>query len=144
MTNTQHSTGRADLYSGLGQLRHCQAPLDDRQRYCVACGTRRPQADDPVARYFASASRRARAAQARRRLRRRAGPQRADRGRLALLPVAAAIGVLVGGSADNSDAGGAEGPEGARRERRRSGATARGERRRRRRKKKGASPPTAR
>jgi hypothetical protein len=31
------------------QCDHCQAPLDARQRYCVGCGARRPQADDPVA-----------------------------------------------------------------------------------------------
>ncbi|MDW5598645.1 hypothetical protein VSS74_30065, partial [Conexibacter stalactiti] len=41
---------------------HCQSPLDERQRYCVACGARRPTADDPVARWFVAADRRARAA----------------------------------------------------------------------------------
>src|SRR6185312_7026325 len=40
---------------------HCQAPLAERQRYCVVCGARRPQADDPAARWFIESARRARA-----------------------------------------------------------------------------------
>ncbi len=82
---------------------HCQAPLDERQRYCVSCGARRPQVDDPVARYFVANARRARAAAAPR----REAPSRSSRSSLALaivlalLPVAAAVGVMVGrGSSD--------------------------------------------
>src|SRR5215218_4074857 len=77
---------------------HCQAPLDERQRYCVSCGARRAQADDPTARYFVTASRRARSA---------ATPPTGQRSAdskssiktaalLALLPVVAAIGIFVG------------------------------------------------
>ncbi|MDO8211061.1 zinc ribbon domain-containing protein [Conexibacter sp. CPCC 206217] len=80
---------------------HCQAPLDERQRYCVVCGARHAQSDDPVAGWFVANARRARAAEA-------APPP--DAGSpppwrsssvvlaiaLALLPVVAAIGVTVG------------------------------------------------
>jgi hypothetical protein len=85
------------------QCDHCQAPLDSRQRYCVACGARRPQADDPVASYFVASARRARATAP------AAGPAHAQRPQsgfrtaliLALIPLAAAIGVVVG--RDGSD-----------------------------------------
>jgi hypothetical protein len=74
----------------------CQAPLDERQRYCVVCGTHRADSNDPVARYLAAA-RRARTA-----------PKPSDQGSravgggarlavaIALVPLAAALGVLVG------------------------------------------------
>lgn len=80
---------------------HCQAPLDERQRYCVACGARRPQANDPVAQYFVANARRARAAEA---APAQSAPPRSSRSTLALalvlalLPVAAAVGVMVGRS----------------------------------------------
>jgi len=85
---------------------HCQAPLDERQRYCVVCGARRAQVDDPAARYFVDATRRARSgatASA-------AAPQRPSRQTgvrtallLALLPVVAAIGIVVGRSGDDGN-----------------------------------------
>lgn len=88
----------------------CGAPLDEQQRYCVECGTSRRHPGDPVARYFADAA-------ARRRMPPAApGAAVAGAGRhvenrwiavaLALIPVAAAIGVLVGhhGSGGGSDA----------------------------------------
>jgi hypothetical protein len=85
---------------------HCQAPLDDRQRYCVACGARRAHADDPVARYFGASARRARPSAA--------APhapvaQRPTSGLmlaivLSLVPVVAAIGVVVGRGTTNDDA----------------------------------------
>jgi hypothetical protein len=78
---------------------HCQAPLDERQRYCVACGARRTRADDPAARYFVTAARRSRASAA-------APSAAATAPRsvsglrtaivLALLPLAAGVGVAVG------------------------------------------------
>jgi len=86
---------------------HCQAPLDERQRYCVSCGARRPQADDPVARYFVTNARRARAAAA---APQAAAPARSSRSSLllaivlALLPVAAAVGVMVGRGANDGEA----------------------------------------
>jgi hypothetical protein len=74
----------------------CQAPLDERQRYCVVCGAHRANADDPVARYLAAA-RRARTAPAPS----SQGPSRPIGGgrlavAIALVPLAAALGVLVG------------------------------------------------
>lgn len=72
----------------------CEAPLDEQQRYCVVCGASRRHATDPLARYLAADRRPQPAVVA------PPAASRAD-GRwtaaaLALLPVAAAIGVLVG------------------------------------------------
>lgn len=88
---------------------HCGSPLDERQRYCVACGARRPASDDPVARWFA-ADRRARLVAA---TAPTAQEQRGGRGGaagvttallIALLPLAAAAGVFVGrGSGSDSE-----------------------------------------
>ena len=79
---------------------HCQAPLAERQRYCVVCGARRPHADDPAARWVVVSARRARAVAA-------APPPAAasagDAGSrlrfalvFALLPLVAALGIVVG------------------------------------------------
>lgn len=81
----------------------CQAPLEPRQRYCVACGSRRLHGDDPAARYLAEATRRARVgtpvatAPAPRR------PTSLSTLALALIPLAAALGVLAGRSQAPSD-----------------------------------------
>jgi hypothetical protein len=74
----------------------CGSALDDEQRYCVVCGANRRHPGDPVARYL-SAARRPPAATA---VSVTAAARRTD-GRwvaaaFALLPIAAAIGVLVG------------------------------------------------
>ena len=84
----------------------CGAPVDDRQRYCVVCGAHLKHAYDPAARYLSQTAPRARTARA------GSGQQRpAGRSRgvglaivLALIPVAAAIGVLAGRSSSNQDA----------------------------------------
>ncbi|MFL5817552.1 MAG: hypothetical protein ACJ76L_08120 [Conexibacter sp.] len=87
---------------------HCQAPLAERQRYCVVCGARRAHADDPAARYFVESARRARAAEA-------APVPGASAGRaadgsasrlrfalvFALLPLVAALGIVVGRGSGN-------------------------------------------
>lgn len=80
---------------------HCQAPLAERQRYCVVCGARRAHADDPAARYFVESARRARAgAAAPPAGARAAGESSAARLRFALvfalLPVVAVLGIAVG------------------------------------------------
>jgi hypothetical protein len=82
----------------------CQSPLEPRQRYCVVCGSRRLHGDDPAARYLAEATRRARAGTpvataptARR-------PTSLSTLALALIPLAAALGVLAGRSQAPSDA----------------------------------------
>ncbi len=90
--------------SGWETCDHCQAPLDERQRYCVACGARRPQADDPAARYFVTASRRARSSEPA-----SAGQPASPQSNvktallLALLPVVAAIGIFVGRGGDDGN-----------------------------------------
>lgn len=80
----------------------CQSPLDVHQRYCVVCGARNRNAASPAAEYFSSAGRRRRVS---------APPARQKRGWLAgnaplllfaILPVAVAIGVLVGKSGGGS------------------------------------------
>lgn len=85
---------------------HCQAPLAEGQRYCVVCGSRRAQADDPAARYFVDATRRARsgalaAAPAPRQPDARQGLKTAAL--LALLPIVAAIGIVIGRNGANDD-----------------------------------------
>jgi hypothetical protein len=84
----------------------CGAPLDAQQRYCVNCAARRGNGANPSSRYFASMSKKTR--------RPLSGPQRkptptsraAAVGFFALLPIAVAIGVVVGRS--NTDNGGEE------------------------------------
>lgn len=84
---------------------HCQAPLDERQRYCVSCGARRAQVDDPTARYFVTASRRARSAATPAASQRPADPKSSIKTAvlLALLPVVAAIGIFVGRGGDDGN-----------------------------------------
>ena len=85
----------------------CGSPLDERQRYCVACGTRRRDANDPAARFLSAATRR------RRNPATAPGPSPAPRRRsaplatalaVAAIPAALGIGVLIGRSSNSSDA----------------------------------------
>jgi hypothetical protein len=84
----------------------CGAPMDPQQRYCVNCAARRGNGANPSSRYFAAMSKRARRPMVR-------PPAKAQGGRaaavgfFALLPIAVAIGVVVG----RADSGG--GDEGA-------------------------------
>jgi hypothetical protein len=83
----------------------CGAPLDPQQRYCVHCAARRGNGANPASRYFAAMSKRARRPLARPPA--RAGGSRAAAvGFFALLPIAVALGVVVGrsGSGDGNDA----------------------------------------
>jgi hypothetical protein len=87
-------------YEPCGQ---CGALLDERQRYCVECGAGRRHPADPVTRHFTQAAQRSPAEPAP-----AAPPRRAVDGRLtalalALLPAAAALGVLVGKHGSGSD-----------------------------------------
>jgi hypothetical protein len=87
------------------QCDQCGAAVDDQQRYCIACGAHLKHAYDPAARYFSQVGARARTSRA------GSAPQRsASHARgvglalvLALIPVAAAIGVLAGRSSNNQD-----------------------------------------
>ncbi len=81
----------------------CGAPLDSQQRYCVNCAARRGNGSNPASRYFAAMSKRARRPTAR-------PPQKSPTSRaasvgfFALLPIAVALGVVVGRSdSSNND-----------------------------------------
>jgi hypothetical protein len=81
----------------------CQSPLEPRQRYCVVCGSRRLHGDDPAARYFSEATRRARVGTP---VAATTAPRRGTSLgtiALALIPLAAALGVLAGRSQAPSD-----------------------------------------
>jgi hypothetical protein len=74
----------------------CRSPLDEEQRYCVRCGARQPDVYDPAARYFKTSTRRRPAPTQRPARRSGSGATRWTALFLALLPVAVALGVLVG------------------------------------------------
>ena len=79
----------------------CRAPVDPDQRYCVRCGARQTHAANPAIGYFASAAAARRTA--------RTGPRSSGRAPLyglffMLLPLAVAIGVVVGRSNSNDNA----------------------------------------
>ena len=89
------------------QCSQCSAPLEQRQRYCVRCGASRRHPDDPVARHHTLAARRSAPPEPVVSPPRRRADTRLTALVLALLPVAAALGVLVGkhgsGPGSNSD-----------------------------------------
>jgi hypothetical protein len=75
----------------------CGAPLDPQQRYCVNCAARRGNGANPSSRYFAAMSKRARRPVARPVTSNAgSGSRAAAVGFFALLPIAVAIGVVVG------------------------------------------------
>jgi len=76
----------------------CGAPLDPQQRYCVECAARRGNGANPSSRYFAAMSKRARRPLARPAAKAASGSRAAAVGFFALLPIAVAIGVVVGRS----------------------------------------------
>jgi hypothetical protein len=84
----------------------CGAPMDPQQRYCVNCAARRGNGANPSSRYFAAMSKKARRPMVRPPAK-QSGSRAAAVGFFALLPIAVAIGVVVG----RADSGG--GDEGA-------------------------------
>jgi hypothetical protein len=74
----------------------CGAPLDPQQRYCVNCAARRGNGANPASRYFATMSQRARRPAARAPAKGASNSRAAAVGFFALLPIAVAIGVVVG------------------------------------------------
>jgi hypothetical protein len=81
--------------------------MDPQQRYCVNCAARRGNGANPASRYFATMSKRARRPLARPAAKQAPGSRAAAVGFFALLPIAVALGVMVGRSGsgeDNSDA----------------------------------------
>ena len=85
----------------------CGAPVDPDQRYCVVCGAHRRNVNDPAARYLSHASARSRrsgrAAPAQRALRPGGARWLALALAIALIPAAAAVGVIAGRSSNNDD-----------------------------------------
>jgi hypothetical protein len=84
----------------------CGAPMDPQQRYCVNCAARRGNGANPSSRYFAAMSKKAKRPPARAAQRRGGGSRAAAVSFFALLPIAVAIGVVVGraGSGEDSSA----------------------------------------
>ena len=85
----------------------CGAPLDERQRYCLTCGTRRRNANDPAARFLSTATRRQRKPAVAPRADaapRRRGASLATALAVAAIPAALGVGVLIGRSSNNNDA----------------------------------------
>ena len=84
----------------------CGSPVDHSQRYCVVCGSRRKHVPDPALRYLASGGARtrgaAKGATSSGRARRSAGLGTALV--IAVIPVAVALGLLIGRSDNGSDA----------------------------------------
>jgi uncharacterized cupredoxin-like copper-binding protein len=82
----------------------CGAPLDPQQRYCVNCAARRGNGANPASRYFAAMSKKARRPLTRPPAKAGPGSRAAAVGFFALLPIAVALGVVVG----RSDSGGSD------------------------------------
>ncbi len=82
----------------------CGAPLDPQQRYCVNCAARRGNGANPASRYFAAMSKKARRPLTRPAAKSGPTSRAAAVGFFALLPIAVALGVVVGRSdSGNSD-----------------------------------------
>lgn len=87
------------------QCGQCGSAVDQQQRYCVVCGTRRQHVTDPAIRYLSQASAGARKAGTAR----SGAPVRRSVGLgtaliIALLPLAVVLGVLVGRASTSGDA----------------------------------------
>jgi hypothetical protein len=93
---------------GYEPCEECGAPMDPQQRYCVNCAARRGNGANPSSRYFAAMSAKGRKPLVGAKKERSApGSRAAAVGFFALLPIAVALGVIVGrGGSDggNSDA----------------------------------------
>lgn len=85
----------------------CGALMDPQQRYCVNCAARRGNGANPASRYFATMSKRSRRPLAPPPPKTGVSSRAAAVGFFALLPLAVALGVMVGrgdSGSDNSDA----------------------------------------
>jgi hypothetical protein len=81
----------------------CGAPMDPQQRYCVNCAARRGNGANPSSRYFAMASKRSRRPLTPPEPKQNPTSRAAAVGFFALLPIAVAIGVMVGRSGSSND-----------------------------------------
>jgi hypothetical protein len=104
--NAPSSAGPPSGGAAFEPCQECGAPLDRLQRYCVNCAARTSSASNPSSRYFAAATRQRRLGQSR-----PSAPPSGTSGRVAavffftLLPIAVAVGVMVGrnGGTDDSE-----------------------------------------
>ena len=84
---------------GYEPCEECGAPLDPQQRYCVECAARRGNGSNPASRYFAAMSKKSRRPLTKTQTKGTGGGSRAAAvGFFALLPIAVALGVVVGRS----------------------------------------------
>jgi hypothetical protein len=91
---------------GYEPCEECGAPLDPQQRYCVECAARRGNGSNPSSRYFAAMSKKSRRPLVKGQGKSAGGGSRAAAvGFFALLPIAVALGVVVGrsGSGDSNE-----------------------------------------
>ena len=91
---------------GYEPCEECGAPLDPQQRYCVECAARRGNGSNPASRYFAAMSKKSRRPLTKGQAKSAGGGSRAAAvGFFALLPIAVALGVVVGrsGSGDSNE-----------------------------------------
>ncbi len=91
---------------GIEPCEECGAPMDPQQRYCVECAARRGNGSNPSSRYFAAMSKKSRRPLTKGQAKGPGGGSRAAAvGFFALLPIAVALGVVVGrsGSGDSNE-----------------------------------------
>lgn len=92
---------------GYEPCEECGAPLDPQQRYCVECAARRGNGSNPSSRYFAAMSKKSRRPLTKSQAKKApgGGSRAAAVGFFALLPIAVALGVVVGrsGSGDSNE-----------------------------------------
>jgi hypothetical protein len=81
----------------------CGAPMDPQQRYCVDCAARRGNGANPASRYFAAMSKQSRRPLVRPAAKPNTTSRAAAVGFFALLPLAVALGVMVGRSGGSDD-----------------------------------------
>jgi len=99
------SSQRTPILNGHPQYEPCEecgAALDPQQRYCVNCAARRGNGANPASRYFAAMSKRAHRPPLRAPAKNGSSSRAAAVGFFALLPIAVAIGVVVGRSGNDS------------------------------------------
>ena len=89
---------------GIEPCEECGAPMDPQQRYCVECAARRGNGSNPSSRYFAAMSKKSRRPLTKGQAKSAGGGSRAAAvGFFALLPIAVALGVVVGRSGGSGD-----------------------------------------
>jgi hypothetical protein len=106
VSETETPIAASPAQSAYHRCDQCSSPVDEAQRYCVACGARNKRAEDPVGRYLAVATSRSRAARASRPVGRstRRAPGLGTALVIAVIPVALALGVIVGRANSGGDA----------------------------------------